>query len=267
MKKIMIMILALLMIAFPVTACPLWECQYDVNDYNCGCGSRSTCYNETSVRQPIYCQYCGNETWNCVCDNDYSYSSGCVNYDYDYDYDTDCYSGGCTSGCTEEYSCTGGYQMTHWANVRDEYGNIIGQVGCGSSVEVIGIDSDNPDRVLIYDYSTGTYGSVLSSCVYGGYEWDGTGDNGEYNSYQGNGCVSDYTEYNDYDYDGYTGGYDYDYGYDCQNSGYGYGYGSGYGCNAYSNAYYVAYCETVIQRCVTYAYGGGYSCGYKRGWC
>lgn len=138
--------------------------------------------------------------------------------------------------------------MSHWANIRDCYGNIIGQAGCGDSVEVCGVESDT-GRVLIYDYSTGCYGSVLAECVYGGYQWDGTGDNGYYNSYQGDGC-------------GYT-----DYGYsDC-------GYSSGSSCgscgNAYSNQGYVTYCETIVQRCVTYGfgYGYGYGCGYGKGWC
>ena len=96
--------------------------------------------------------------------------------------------------------------MSHWANIRDAYGNIIGQIGTGSSVEVCGADPSNPDRVLIYDYNTGTYGSVLSECVYGGYSWDGTGDNGYYNQYQGDDSCYQQSDYQDTGYTdcGYT---------------------------------------------------------------
>lgn len=236
--------------AAPAAACPLWECQYDINDYNCGCAgscggyqTSSSYYCESSVRQPIYCQYCGHETWDCVC---YGYDS--YDYSYDCDYDYDCGYSDYDYG----YSCSSGYQMTHWANIRDEYGNIIGQAGCGDSIEVCGVESDT-GRILIYDYSTGCYGSVLAECVYGGYQWDGTGDNGYYNSYQG------YQGYQDRDYGYQDRGYT-DYGYtDCgyQDSVY-----SGGGSCAYSNQGYVTYCETIIQRCVTYSFGGARGCGY-----
>ena len=284
MKKIFAIVTILLMMTTSVSACPLWECQYDVSDYSCGCSGSYNCsgssynycdtsynydggscsysynYNEYSGdRQPIYCQYCGNEMWDCTCGT-YQESNYNCNYNYQ-----------------ESYTCSGN-QMDHWANIRDCYGNIIGQVDAGSSIEVCGVDSSSPDRVLIYDYATGTYGSVLSECVYGGYQWDGTGDNGYYNQYQGGECgYEDYGNYSDC-----TGSSGYDCGYyetgcgystDYADSGYCYDGGGcdngSVGCggyNAYSQAYYVTYCESVVQRCVPYGFGGGFGCGL-RGMC
>lgn len=192
MKKSIFAIIAAIMVTSSVGACPAWECQLMPDDWSCG-GSHCQIYDEYSeVRQPIYCQYCGNEMWACTCGTyvDNSYDIGCTGYEETYDN----YS--CDSGCTD-YSGCGYSEMDHWANVRDECGNIIGQIGCGSSVEVVGNDCDNPDRVMVYDASTGLYGSVLRSCVYGGYTWDGTGDNGAYNAYQGysgEACSYDYVE-------------------------------------------------------------------------
>lgn len=156
-----------------VSACPKWECQYPIDYYGCGC--TRTCYDENSIAQPQYCSVCGEEAWNCSCDYDYD-------YDYDYGYG-ESYDGSYCSG--NEYSST---EMSHWANIRDSYGNIIGQVNSGDSIEIIGADCNDSERVIIYDYATGCQGSVLRSCVYGGYSWDGTGDNGIYNSYQGESC-------------------------------------------------------------------------------
>ena len=282
MKKIFAIVMMLLMTT-SVSACPLWECQYDVSDYSCGCSGSYNCsgssynycdtsynydggscnysynYNECSGdRQPIYCQYCGNETWACTCG---SYQESNYNCSYNYD-----------CGYQESYTCSGN-QMDHWANIRDCYGNIIGQVDAGFTVEVCGVDSSDPDRVLIYDYATGTYGSVLSECVYGGYSWDGSGDNGVYNSYQGGICEYEIDGDNTALYGDYNGGCSYiqtgcydsaDYG-DCSyinDSGYS-NAGCGVGYNAYSPSYYVTYCETVVQRCVTYEFGGmsGLRCG------
>ena len=287
MKKSILAIVLAFVLTNLVSACPEWECNLDLNDYSCGgvhsCSSYSYTetytYNETSARQPIYCQYCGHEQWDCICgtysgsvgcidyDYDYDCSGGCINYD-DYDYDYGCIDYGCSNNYS--YSC-GGSQMSHWANIRDCYGNIIGQAGCGDSIEVVGIDSCNPDRVLIYDYSTGCYGSVLSSCVYGGYQWDGTGDNGYYNSYQGGG--SNYNcnyDCNDYGYQDYGCiDYDYDYSYqDCSYSG-----GSCYGvntiCAAYSTTTYTQIVQTIVEQ-VTYSLGFGnysYGCSYGRNLC
>ena len=192
MRKSIFAIVASIMVTTSVGACPAWECQLMIDDWSCGgvhCQSSSSggyIYDENSVRQPIYCQYCGNEMWACTCGTyvDNSYDTGCTGYEETYD------SSCSTSGSYiyddyTDYSGCGYSEMDHWANVRDECGNIIGQIGCGSSVEVIGNDCDNPDRVMVYDASTGLYGSVLRSCVYGGYAWDGTGDNGAYNAYQG----------------------------------------------------------------------------------
>ena len=243
MRKLMIAFLLSLTTAVPAMACPVWECQLDVSDYSCGgyhsnCGSSynysgsyncsynydygSYNYNECSQeRQPIYCQYCGQETWCCTCGGNYD-----CNYNSDYSYS--------------------GQNMSHWANIRDSFGNIIGQAGCGDSIEVCGVDSSDPDRVLIYDYSTGTYGSVLSECVYGGYSWDGSGDNGFYNSYQGdNYYVEDFTDCGAaYDncsgsYGGYADSCDYNDG--CA-------YNGGYDCNGFVTECgysYVRYIEAV----------------------
>ena len=279
MKKLIAALIMVFVLTSSVAACPLWECQYPVDDYSCGCGCSGSSYNcsgssynycDSSInydsgsyncsynynecsgdRQPIYCQYCGSETWACTCG---TYQESNYNCSYNYD-----------CGYQESYTCSGS-QMSHWANIRDCYGNIIGQVGEGSSVEVCGVDSSNPDRVLIYDYATGTYGSVLSECVYGGYQWDGTGDNGYYQSYQGGnyenyGSDCAYSGNCGVDY-GYTqtGCYDnYDYGNcgDC-NSGSYCNSGCGVGYNAFSTEYYLTYCETVVQRCVTYGFGGGF---------
>lgn len=278
MKKVIAILMVLLMTA-SVSACPAWECNYDVSDYSCGgyhgggCTDSwgydyqydTDCYGESAYtydeystyNQPLYCQYCGNESWACTCGTGSNYD---CNYNYDYDYDC---------GYQETYFCGSG-QMDHWANIRDCYGNVIGQAGAGDSIEVCRVDSSDPDRVYIYDYSTECYGSVLSDCVYGGYQWDGTGDNGFYNSYQGGNCG--YAENQYYpacasdtylDCGGYAGGCyysdyygcgnDYDYSGDCYG---GYVEQCGSGCSAYSDAYYVTYCETIIQRCVTYGFGG-----------
>lgn len=274
MKKAIASVILAAVVTVPVFGCPAWECNFDINDYSCG-GVHSGCvtYDESSVRQPIYCQYCGHEMWDCVCGT-YSYED----YEYDEDCDEDC--GYDAERCAGSYSdnvyiydcgiyqgegyseCSGSYNgwysgdcyaddwdsgciydgtMSHWANIRDCYGQIIGQAGAGDCIEVVGTDSCNPDRVLIYDYVTGCYGSVLAECVYGGYIWDGTGDNGYYNQYRG-GCE------NEWDISGYS---DCDY-----NSGScGYGNQIGTGCAAYSNEYYIQVCETVVQRCVTYGFG------------
>ena len=234
MKKLLITILMAFAFTSVATACPQWECQLPLDDYSCGGvhGCTNACtdtytpvYDETTVYdQYIYCPYCGHEMWDCVCGT-YQESYQETGCDYSYDY-----------GYSESYSC-GGSTMSHWANVRDACGNIIGQIGTGSSVEVCGQDPSNPDRVLVYDYCTGTYGSVLSECVYGGYTWDGSGDNGIYNSYQGSGynandhgyaCDTAYTGTDYSDCGGYERGCDYNGAYDACGSGYG-----GSGCYEY----------------------------------
>ena len=152
MKKTIATIFLALMIATTATACPLWECNYGYYDYSCHCSQ----YHQV---QPIYCQYCGNEQWQCTCG---SYEEQAYSY----------------SACT----C-----MAQWANIRNECGVIIGQAGAGDSIEIYYEDCET-GRLWIYDYANGLYGSVLADCVYGTYQWDGTGDNGYYQSYQGGSC-------------------------------------------------------------------------------
>jgi len=84
--------------------------------------------------------------------------------------------------------CNGGSVMAHWANLRDDCGNVIGTVDAGSSVQILGQCPDNPSRTIIYDYTTGCYGTVASVYLYGGtcYEYEhpteygGCGSQGEY---------------------------------------------------------------------------------------
>ena len=195
MKKIIVLaMMAAAMMTTAASACPRWECQYPVEYYGCGCPG-TTCYDESSQAQPIYCQYCGHEEWDCVCDRDYSQDCGY----------SESYSGSCSSSA----------YMQHWANIRDCYGNIIGQAGCGDYVGIVGEDYDT-GRVIIYHYDSGIQGSVLAECIYGGYSWDGSGDNGVYNSYQGGGCDSSWDEVVDCSYSEPS----------CSVSGSGYGYSS-----------------------------------------
>jgi hypothetical protein len=176
MKKMMIIAMLALMGTTTATACPLWECNYPVDYYGCGCQcNQGTHYNQYQQVQPIYCQYCGHEAWDCVCDVDYS--QGDCNYDWSYSYQG---AGTCT--------------MLQWANIRDENGCIIGQANAGDAIEIYSEDCET-GRLWIYDYTVGLYGSVLADCVYGTYQWDGTGDNGYYNQYQGSGsCYQEYQE-------------------------------------------------------------------------
>lgn len=151
--------------------------------------------------------------------------------------------------------------MDHWANIRDDCGNIIGQAGAGDNIEVIGQDCSNPDRILIYDYTTGQYGSVLSECVYGGYSWDGSGDNGVFNSYQGDTCTAQQTSYcGDGSQTGYEYGYDYETPYDCGYSSCAAQDGQTTGCSAGPCVYqYSEEMITIIRRCLTIL-GGEWLC-------
>jgi len=83
-----------------------------------------------------------------------------------------------------------GDQMAHWANIRDDAGNIIGTVDAYSDVQVYGTCADNPGRTVVYDPNTGLYGSVASVYLYGG---------------------TDYEYEHPTEYAGYT--YNYDYGF------------------------------------------------------
>ena len=260
MKKLLIAILTAFTFTSVVTACPQWECQLPLDDYSCGglhSGCASTCTNDqpvydetTEYTQYIYCPYCGREMWDCICNTDSSYNYCEDSNNYNNNYCDDYYN------YTTENSCGNGSTMSHWANVRDCAGNIIGQIGAGSSVEVCGQDPSNPDRVLVYDYCTGTYGSVLSDCVYGGYTWDGSGDNGIYNQYNG-GAYEDYSSYGDcasYSGDsGYYGG-DSSEGYtDCgsyDGSCGGYGVGGCYDIVRYTEAIQIVRSWEMATGCV-----------------
>ncbi len=95
-----------------------------------------------------------------------------------------------------EYDSAGGVEMAHWANLRDCAGNLIGTVSAGAEVEIIGQCEDDPSRTLVYDYSTGTYGTVSSVYIYGGtcYEYE-------------NPTEYSYTEYSSCKYDEYNPDY------------------------------------------------------------
>lgn len=149
-------------------------------------------YEATAEYDNSYCHLCGLGWDLCTCyddiDYDYGYDttdySGC-GYDYDNsysDYDCswdgssseyyDCYSGGSASGyCSSYFASVSGISMAHWANMRDAAGNIIGCVDAGASVQIIGTCEDNPARTLIYDYSTGCYGTVASCYLYGASDY------------------------------------------------------------------------------------------------
>lgn len=188
MKKVLFAALAALTLTTTTTACPLWECNYDYNDYSCGC-QQAACHTDA---QPIYCQYCGYEMWQCQCGEAYEqieceggtyYEEQMTEepecyYDQDVSYDTsaECnYSSTYASGCM----C-----MAQWANIRNSCGVIIAQAGAGDLIDICGTEADT-GRTLIYDRTIGVYGSVLSECIYGTYTWDGSGDNGVYNQYNG----------------------------------------------------------------------------------
>ena len=242
---------------------------YDSDYQECYIYDESSTYN-----QPLYCPYCGNETWACVCGT----GGGYIDQGY--------YSGSYSS-----YSCSSGVEMDHWANVRNECGDVIGRVGAGENVTVLGIDCDEPDRVMVYDSDSGVYGSVLASCVYGGYVWDGNGCTEAYTSSQGycgdaiyanqGYCSGSYSEpydncYIDQGY--YDGGYANDCSsYDCQETCSG-GCGSYDNCyvdtswndcsgNCYSDSYYYdTYGNCSYYDCSAYQdscnWDGGYICDY-----
>ena len=61
--------------------------------------------------------------------------------------------------------------MSHWANIRDPAGNIIGVASEGDSVVIYGEDENDPSRTLIYDSTLGIEGSVSTIYIYGGDEY------------------------------------------------------------------------------------------------
>ena len=63
---------------------------------------------------------------------------------------------------------SGLFRMAHWANVRDGSGNLIGRLEEGDEVVIIGQDKEDPSRTWVS--GGGMYGTVLTSCIVGGYE-------------------------------------------------------------------------------------------------
>ena len=203
MKKIMLTLATIATVIFAasaVNACPLWSCNYDYYDYTCGCqcNTQAVAYNCETVQPILYCQYCGNETWACTCGTEYNIECDDAVYETEepecyYEESEIYYDQDCSYNESEEYSGAGyngysgsgcGCTMAQWANIRNGCGVIIAQAGAGDYIEICGTEADT-GRVLIYDYTIGVYGSVLSECIYGTYQWDGTGDNGAYNQYNG----------------------------------------------------------------------------------
>ena len=91
--------------------------------------------------------------------------------------------------------------MQHWANIRDQYGNVVGIASEGDYVTVTGWDASG--RVTVYDANTCISGTVAPVYLYGGSEYQY--ENPGYYTYD-NGAGY-YQEY-DYNYlyeDWYTG--------------------------------------------------------------
>jgi len=125
MKKIILTAIAALMITATATACPLWECNYDYNDYSCGCQCSTQVAYRTDV-QPIYCQYCGYEAWNCQCDETYEV----IEVEEPETYYQDCnYNESAECDYSYSYSGSGCMCMAQWANIRNSCGVIIAQAG------------------------------------------------------------------------------------------------------------------------------------------
>lgn len=220
----------MLLMTTPVMACV----DFGYEDY---CGYQYHCYQDFSQMQPRFCQYCGAETWACSCGYygyqaqgygygyqqlyqcqayDYGYQSQSYGYDCgyqdqscDYGYQDQSYDCNYNQGYQDQscgyqeqsYSC-GSATMAQWANVRDDCGNIIGSANAGDSIDIYGTCGWDCSRTLIYDYTTGVYGSVLTDCIYGTYVWDG--------GYQETTCSqTGYSDcgYQDYQSCGYDAGY------------------------------------------------------------
>ena len=62
--------------------------------------------------------------------------------------------------------------MSHWAQIRDEQGEIIGRIDAGEEVEVLGVCEDTPYRSEIYYPLEDLYGTVASVYIYGGSEYE-----------------------------------------------------------------------------------------------
>ncbi len=65
-----------------------------------------------------------------------------------------------------------GTEMSHWAQIRDESGEVIGRVEEGENVEILGECPDNPSRTMVYYPAGGLKGSVASVYIYGGTEYE-----------------------------------------------------------------------------------------------
>ena len=59
-------------------------------------------------------------------------------------------------------------EMSHWALIRDDAGEVIGQIDVGEEVEVLGTCEYNPSRSEIYYPAADLYGTVASVYIYGG---------------------------------------------------------------------------------------------------
>lgn len=94
--------------------------------------------------------------------------------------------------------------MAHWANIRDQYGNVVGIAAEGDYVTVTGYDANG--RVQVYDAMTGISGSIAPVYLYGGSEYEY--ENPGYYSYEQPGTYDGYYQEYDYNYlqeDYYTG--------------------------------------------------------------
>ncbi len=66
----------------------------------------------------------------------------------------------------------GATTMSHWAQIRDEQGEVIGRVDAGEEVEVLGVCEDVPYRSEIYYPLEDLTGTVASVYIYGGSEYE-----------------------------------------------------------------------------------------------
>lgn len=132
---------------------------YDVyNDYNVD-------YDITTISDSFNTYYMGS-VYNITYNNYYGDVVYATNYNVSYTYN--------------EYNQYNYGNVVCDANLRDCYGDVIGYICAGSSVEVLGPCTWDYSRVEIYDYCTGCTGSVMASAISncGGYSCGGY--DGEY---------------------------------------------------------------------------------------
>lgn len=115
--------------------------------------------------------------------------------------------------------------MSHWAYIRDEYGNALGIASEGDYVTVNGWEANG--RISVYDANTGISGSIAPVYLYGGtdYQYENPG----LYSYENPGTYDNYYQEFDYNYEYdqyYTGlpSYDYNIGNQYQDETYDYIY-------------------------------------------